>query len=399
MDSYRFLKGKRVIIVVHTFGHSVAYDLRDFLKDKVELLLLINHPFSFVKKTLGQSTNSSVTLYKSGVLLSKKKAPAIRGPELLFWIKDFLLTIFFVLKSREKFDIYIGLDNLNTFTGLFLRRLGRVKKVIFYTIDYVPRRFSNRFFNWVYHRIDKTCCYRSDYLWVLDKVMTEAREKRGVLKSKSAPQSVVPIGVYFDKYHRLPFKEINRQQLIYLGGFAKECGIELIIEALPAILKRVPQAKLIIAGAGSNERELRGLTDRLELNETIKFVGYIKEQNEVRRILASSAIGLATYAPIKESYKFFAGVTKPITYLAAGLPVIITNVPPFAKKVRENKAGLVINYDKGELARAIIKLLTDNDFYLECRQNAIGLASSYDFNSIYQKAFKENEYYHPDSNL
>ena len=391
MDSYNFFKGKRVIIVVHTFGHSVAYDLRDFLKEKVELLLLINHPFSFVRKILGESTNSSVTLYKSGVLLSKKKAPTIRGPDLLFWIKDFFLTIFFVLKSREKFDTYVGLDNLNAFTGLFLRRFGRVKKVIFYTIDYVPKRFSNSFFNWIYHRIDKTCCYRSDYLWILDEVMSEAREKRGVLKSKSAPQSGVPIGIYFDKCHRLPFKKINRQQLIYLGGFNRECGIELIIEALPAILKRVPQAKLIIAGAGSNKRELQELTNRLGLNETIKFVGYIKEQDVVRRILASSAIGLATYTPIKDSYKYFAGVTKPITYLAAGLPAIITNVPPFAKKVRENKAGLVINYDKGELAQAIIKLLTDDDFYLECRQNAIRLASSYDFNSIYQKAFKELE--------
>ena len=55
-------------------------------------------------------------------------------------------------------------------------------------------------------------------------------------------------------------------------------------------------------------------------------------------------------------------------YLACGLPVVITRVPPIAGEIEENNAGLAIDYSKEELVNAVLRLLSDEKLYLECRK-------------------------------
>ena len=74
-------------------------------------------------------------------------------------------------------------------------------------------------------------------------------------------------------------------------------------------------------------------------------------------------------------------------YLACGLPVIITKVPPIAREIEENKAGIAIDYKKEELANAVFKLLGDEKLYLEYRKNATLMAKQFDWVSILNKAF------------
>ena len=68
--------------------------------------------------------------------------------------------------------------------------------------------------------------------------------------------------------------------------------------------------------------------------------------------------------------------------------MVITRVPPVAMEIEEEGAGIVIDYDKQQLADAILKLLSDDEFYRRCRENAIALAQQYRADKVFSSAFE-----------
>jgi glycosyltransferase involved in cell wall biosynthesis len=68
--------------------------------------------------------------------------------------------------------------------------------------------------------------------------------------------------------------------LLYLGRLSPEKGIEYAIRAVPKLINSNIPVKLIIAGPfpGSNGKRLEKLTEKLNIGESIKFVGGIKHQ-------------------------------------------------------------------------------------------------------------------------
>lgn len=377
------LSNLKIVVVTHSYGTCISQALAEFLGKRSAKLVYIDHPFSDCPEN-----RSSVSVYEKGKFARKKYATKIRGPEVLFYIKDALLTLYFVLKTREKFDLYIGIDNLNAFVGLILRKMKRTKRVIFYTIDYVPERFTNRLLNKIYHAVDKLCCYHVNCLWNISEVMTEARNKNGVLKARSAPQMVVPQGNNYDQASRLPFEEINRFDLVFMGHLRDGKGIEFVIDGLPQIFRQVPRAKLVILGTGPLEPQLKERATRLGLNDKIDFKGFIKDHSDLDTLMARCAVALAPYEAVPNSLVYYSDPGKLRAYLAVGLPIVVTKVPPSAYEIDRAGAGIAIEYDQEEFVRAVVKLLTDDKFYLECRQKAIALGSNYSWAKVFTNALQ-----------
>lgn len=90
-----------------------------------------------------------------------------------------------------------------------------------------------------------------------------------------------------------------------------------IIRAFRMVLNKVPDAKLIIAGKGENERYLKRLTEMLDMKEHVEFKGFVKDidalYQEARVVVFSS-----------ESEAFPCAVIEAIGH---GLPVVAANCP------------------------------------------------------------------------
>ena len=241
--NYSELKELNVAIVTHVFATGPSQELEEYLKGKVNTLMFIGHPFSYAK-----DVQSFYRIYENGKLLQERNGVALKLPELIVYFKDFFYTLVWTAKARKNFDIFVGVDPLNCFAGIFLNKIKKTRKVIMYTIDYVPKRFNNKSLNWLYHRLDSYCVMHSDQIWNLSPRMAVEREKKGVLKDDK--QIVVPIGVNFNRIKRLSLGEINRNCVVYMGHLRKGQGLELIIQALPKIVKKIPSIKLLIIGTG-----------------------------------------------------------------------------------------------------------------------------------------------------
>ncbi len=373
------LKELNAIIVTHVFATGPSQELEDYLKTRVKTLMFIGHPFWASKEQ-----RSFYRIYINGELKEEGAGIALRSPELIVYFKDFVYTLLWTIKVRKHFDIFFGVDPLNCYAGLFLNRIKRIRKVILYTIDYVPKRFSNNVINGIYHQIDSYCVNHSYQIWNLSSRMAEERTKKGVLRDDR--QIVVPIGVNFERIKRLPFKEINRNWVAYMGHLRKRQGLELIVEALPNIVKKIPDVKLLVIGTGELENSLKKRVAELGVAQNVEFKGFIKDHKDVENMLTKCAIGLAVYEPDPDSFTRYADPSKPKQYMACGLPVIITAVPWVAEEIEKKHMGLVIKYDENALAEAVIMLLKDDKLYTESRENAINFASELSWDKIFDDA-------------
>jgi glycosyltransferase involved in cell wall biosynthesis len=378
----RKMRNLNIIIATHVFATGPAQELELYLKNKVNTLIFIGHPFLFAKER-----RSFYRVYKYGKIMEEKKARDWKMQEIAIYLKDILYTLVWIFKSNKKYDLYIGADPLNALAGIILKKSRLVNKVILYTIDYVPKRFNNSILNFLYHWLDGYCVTHSDQVWNLSQRMIDEREKSGIINNGN--QKVVPIGVNYYRIKRLPIEKINRKYIVFMGHLREYQGLELIFSALSEVIVKIPDVKLIIVGTGHLEDELRNMAKKLGLAEHIEFKGFIEDHRDVEKILAYCAVGLAFYDPDPRSFTRYTDPSKPKQYMACGLPIIITRVPWVAVEIEKRTAGVVISYNRDEFKDAVIKLLTDDNYYKICRKNAIKFASELDWEKIFDDSFSK----------
>jgi glycosyltransferase involved in cell wall biosynthesis len=111
----------------------------------------------------------------------------------------------------------------------------------------------------------------------------------------------------------------------------------------------------------------------------------------LEEMLSQGGIGLALYEPTRDSFTWYTDPSKPKQYMACGLPVIITRVPAISQLVMKEEAGIVTEYTKSSFVSALHLLLDDFATYSTLRNNAIQLASRYDWNTIFADALTKLE--------
>lgn len=375
---------KQIAIVSHEYATGPSHALEIYLKHKVKKLLFIAHPFVFAK-----DIRSHYRLYQDfGKLVKEKKFIDVTSNQILSVIKDVILSFFWILREG-KFDVFVGVDATNTLVGILLRKIGFINKVIFYTIDYVPKRFENRILNNVYHFFDRFAVKYSDSVWNLSSIMVDEREKRGVAATYREKQIVVPVGTE-SGIKQIPFKKIKPFHVVHMGHLIKKQGVQLLIEAIPELVKRIPQFHAEIIGGGAYEIELKKLAAKLSVSNHLTFYGFIENLGEVERLLSYCAVSIAPYVDSEDNYVRYTDPGKVKAYLAVGLPVIITRVPAIALEIERRKCGVAIDYDKYQLTSAVVKLLSNEKILINYRKNAYKMGKEYRWDKVFAKAFEQS---------
>ncbi len=375
------IKGKYVIEAGHiTEVYGPVQALRNYMiKQKCDFTF-ISHPFSYTKLECTKAET-----YEKGILKEVKEGHK-KSLNLIFqWGRDFLFNIGFGLKHKS--DIFIAVDNLNALSAVILKMLGRTKIACYYVIDHMDRRFKNPLFNFVYELLDFISLKYSDKVWILSERMADAKRKKYKLKGENF--LAVPVGIELEKVDKFSKTEKLKKKTMVLMSYLDETkGVQLIIDAMPLILKQEPDAKLLVIGTGPYESALKEKTKAMNLENSVKFMGLMRHE-QLFKFIPHERISIAPYTDDKNNYTWYADPTKPKEYLACGLPLVITNVPWIAEEVEKKPMGVVCGYKKEELAEACIKLLKDDAFYMLCLENALDFASGLSWERIYKEAVEK----------
>lgn len=373
------MRDRQFIVVSHIWATGPAFQLADYLRERAGEVIFIGHPFPYAP-----DTRSFLRIWRDGVLVHERKWWPMRGPDWLFYIKDVLLTLWWA-GPRARRAVFIGVNNFNAGCGYIMQRLGRVETLVFYTIDYIPRRFSSRWLNRFYHWLDRVAVARSDRVWNLSPVMVTEREKRGVSPLWRSKQITVPVGTVVSKTGG-EVAETNPSRVVFMGHLRAGQGVENLLLAMPQVIQAHPAAHLLIIGEGSLGTSLRAMALTLGLQEHVQFTGFVEELKDVLRMLRGASVAVAPYVDDESTYTRFTDPGKPKDYLASGLPVVITKVPHVATEIGVRHCGLVVDDTPAALAGAIIRLLRDQKMRQEFRANALAMAADYTWDQIFDKA-------------
>lgn len=130
-------------------------------------------------------------------------------------------------------------------------------------------------------------------------------------------------------------------------------GQDLLISAWPEVLNKFPEAKLYFVGDGDFGSELESLTTKLSLQNSVKFLGRVKNlQKEI------SQFGVAVFPSIWPLEGF--GIVL-LEAMSMEKPIICFDAGPYNEIVDKTCAILVERGNVNELSAAIIELFSDPD--------------------------------------
>ncbi len=375
----------KLAIFSHFSDTGAAEELRDWLLSlKIKELVYISFPFG------GRSKSSAdrevrASVYRKGKLVRTRGSMVrFKKPEIISYTKDFIYALYYGVLHCLKTDILFCGDNLLSSAGNILKFFRIIKKTVYYMIDYTPVRYKNPIINGFYYYLDRKASYGSDVVWPLSERTIEGRFEDGKLDSERVRWYSVPYGNHFSEYSG-GFKH-NKNNIIYMGRIDRLKGVELLVPIAEFLRKKTDVIKITVVGDGpyfrdfTEEIKIRGLSD------SIFFTGFIEKFEDIMKILQTGGIAVAPYYPFdKNNYTYYADPGKIKSYLGAGLPVVLTSVPPIAEVIKEKGAGLIADYTPSSFGEKIIEIMNNYD---EFEKNALDLGRLYDWKKIFSDAFK-----------
>lgn len=305
-------------------------------------------------------------------------------------LRDFFSVVDWGMREAKPVDLFIGLESINGLAGIVLRGLGKVKKVIYYVSDYSPRRYASRWLNAIYLWLDRFCAMNADYIWDVSPAMQPARISVGLDPKKSAPVLIVPNALYPKQIRQAFENEVQTYSMVFMGTLGIMNGPDIAIEAVPLVRQKYPKATLHIVGGNATDlKRLYALVKRLRLEKSVKFYGFIDDREKISSLIRRFSVALAPYPHIPWSARLYGDATKIRAYLAAGLPVVTTSVPPLGKEAASFGAALVVDDTPQAIAEAVIRIFSDTTLDAAMRKGAIAFAKNNTWENEFQKVMKQ----------
>lgn len=189
------------------------------------------------------------------------------------------------------------------------------------------------------------------------------------------PISVIPTGINIDKFRKSNFTQqeildlktelgldLNSPIILSLGRVAKEKSIDVIINAMPELLSKIPNAKLVIVGDGPYRTILVSLVATLNIAENVIFTG-AKPWDEIGKYYQLGDVFVS--ASITETQ----GLTF-IEAMAAGMPVIAKNDECIQGVVKHEENGLLFENNE-DLSDRLYEVLSDNEKRKKLAENSL----------------------------
>lgn len=242
-----------------------------------------------------------------------------------------------------------------------LRKSG-VKKIIALTHGHEVWWAKIFPFNFAIKRIGKNV----DHLTYLGEFTRQAISK--ALSRKSATE-MVKIAPGIDTAHFIPQpdamqkrKELGLQDkkiIISVGRLVHRKGQDNLIQAMPAVLKEIPSAHLMLVGEGPYRKHLEKLVTKSSLEQNVTFAGRIMYDRLPSYLSAADLFAMPSRS------RFFGLEVEGlgIVYLeasACGIPVVAGNSGGAPDAVLEGVTGLCVDGTNIEqITAAIVEICSD----------------------------------------
>jgi len=272
---------------------------------------------------LGETSLSGVTVHRI-----QRRSPDERNKWTYAWRQlRFLFSSarFLARRQREvRFDL-VHVHNIPDFLAFAASaaKWGGAK-LILDIHDIVPELFADKFGagnQRLYIKVLKTIEKASAAF--VHHVIVANHLWRAKLVSRSVPDAKCSVSLnYPDQAIFFPHPRTRSDEkvvIVFPGTFSWHQGLDIAIEAMAKVRKRVPNVELHLYGSGRLEGNLRGLAGRLGLNGSVRFFGSVP-LDRIPDVMANADLGVVPKRA--DGFGNEACSTKIMEFMSQGVPVV-----------------------------------------------------------------------------
>jgi phosphatidylinositol alpha-mannosyltransferase len=191
----------------------------------------------------------------------------------------------------------------------------------------------------------------------LDAAVAVSNSARGFAESYGVSVGpIIPNGVETSLLERATdIERSSAPTILFFSRLDERKGLDTLLRAMPDVQRRVPSARLLVAGnfATSDDLAIHYRTLADELGAACEFVPSPSADEKVR--LFGTATALCAPATGQESFGIILAEA-----MAAGLPIVASDIPGYRDVLEDGRLGLLAPPgDEAALANALTRLLTD----------------------------------------
>ena len=290
-----------------------------------------------------------------------------------------------IINKKGKFDVIHAHDWLVTYAAKTLKQSYKIPLVATIHATEAGRNSGIH---------DEVQRYINDTEWLLTYEATDVIVNSNYMKNElqrlfGLPYdkiNVIPNGVNLNLYSgverdynfRRMYAMDNEKIILYLGRLVYEKGVQNLISAMPKILDKYNDAKLVVAGKGGMIDELRNQVNYMGIQNKVYFTGYLDSES-VKKMYkcADVAVFPSTYEPF--------GIVA-LESMLSGTPTVVSDVGGLNEVVDHGVDGMK-SYagNPNSIADSVLALLYDQDLCNNISKNAKAkVKNNFNWNKIAQ---------------
>ena len=200
--------------------------------------------------------------------------------------------------------------------------------------------------NWLFFRYVSAFVFYSKFA---------ASQFQSAYPKQSQPTRSIKLLPYtFVRYYKSHPKKNDRPPILFFGRLSRYKGVDLLLDAIPEVLKHYPEQQFVIAGKPVNGYEVNESVIR-EFSQNIKVIPEYIHTSTLVNLIESSAFVVCPYRDATQS-----GVLS--TTFALGKSILATRVGSFPEYIEAGSNGWLVEPDAKSLADGIIHMLHENRY-------------------------------------
>lgn len=160
---------------------------------------------------------------------------------------------------------------------------------------------------------------------------------------------------------------IGRPIILFVGILIGDRGVKVAVEAAALLARSQRDIALVVVGDGPDRPRLEAIVAEKGLEDSVRLVGW-RDHSTLSSYYAAATIGLIPFMDGRHVRITLAN--KQFDYMAAGLPIVASDLTPIRRIIEETNSGKVVPAgDARALAEAIEALLSDRASLAELGRN------------------------------
>ena len=213
--------------------------------------------------------------------------------------------------------------------------------------------------NWLWKILTKYALNKTEVVICDSQVVHKELLKLGVSPGKI---KMIYNGVDTQQFSRQQANEglkrklgiLEAPSIIYIRSLKPVYNVEMLIRAIPLVLRQFPEARFIIGGDGEQKEYLQDLAKSLGISDSTRFIGWIPH-NELPEYLASADVYVSTSLSDSTSLSLQEA-------MACELAPVVTDLPANREWITDGESGFIVPInDIQALADRITYLLNNNE--------------------------------------